>query len=70
MCELIATCVESHPNPKRAHLSNVKSITCKKKEKEVDDPKVFSWFLFCFSKGGWVCHVGVVDAKLMLLFLG
>jgi hypothetical protein len=41
----------------------------RKRKTEVDEPKVFSWFLFCFSKG-WVCHVGVVDAKLMLLFLG
>jgi hypothetical protein len=34
VCELIATYVESHPNPKRAHLYNVKNITIKLKKKQ------------------------------------
>jgi hypothetical protein len=48
MCELIVTCVESHPNPKRAHLYNVKSITFKKR-KEVHDP---TGYFMIFISGG------------------
>ncbi len=59
MCELIATCVESHPNPKRAYLSNVKSITCKKeKEKQrLMNPRFFHGFYFVSVRDGcamWV----------------